>query len=96
MWPYTADEWNTLTYGIKRKVRRSKTIIWASIIPSITLVGLLIYTILQEKDMFGFNNSFKFPTYSEVKSFWTNIAEQQKKFVADWAEDVQKSFKKED
>jgi len=46
--------------------------------------------------MFGFNNSFKFPTYSEVKSFWTNIAEQQKKFVADWAEDVQKSFKKED
>ena len=96
MWPYTADEWNTLTYGIKRKVKRSKTIIWASIIPSITLVGLLIYTILQEKDMFGFNNSFKFPTYSEVKSFWTNIAEQQKKFVADWAEDVQKSFKKED
>jgi len=46
MWPYTADEWNTLTYGIKRKVKRSKTIIWASIIPSITLVGLLIYTIL--------------------------------------------------
>ena len=45
MWPYTEEEWNDLTYGIKRKVRRSKTILWASAVPSITLIGLLIYVI---------------------------------------------------
>ena len=97
MWPYTEQEWNDITYGIKRKVRKSSKILWMSAVPSITLIGILVYIILkQEKNMFGLNNSFKFPTYSEVKSFWTNIAEQQQKFIAEWAEDVQNTFKKKD
>lgn len=45
MWPYTDEEWNTLTYGIKRRIKRSKTILWMSAIPSITLIGLLIYVL---------------------------------------------------
>jgi len=46
MWPYTDEEWNTLTYGIKRKVRKSKNILWMSAVPSIVLIGILIYIIL--------------------------------------------------
>ena len=45
MWPYTDEEWNTLTYGIKRKVRKSSKILWMSAVPSITLIGILIYII---------------------------------------------------
>lgn len=38
-----------------------------------------------------------FPTYAQVKEFWTGYFNNMSKFVKDWQEDVSKSFsKKED
>ena len=47
MWPYTDEEWNTLTYGIKRKVRKSKNILWMSAMPSLVLIVTLFYIIFK-------------------------------------------------
>ena len=47
MWPYTEQEWNDITYGIKRKVKRSKNILWMSAVPSLVMIGILFYIILK-------------------------------------------------
>lgn len=41
MWPYTDEEWETITYGVKKKVKSNKVLI-ASAIPSIVLIILLL------------------------------------------------------
>ena len=42
--------------------------------------------------MFGIT----FPTYAQVKDFWTGYFDNVQKFYSDWSEDVQKTFKKKD
>ena len=47
MWPYTECEWNFVTHGVKKNkkkvsnFKKYKTIVWASIVPSLTLVWIL-------------------------------------------------------
>ncbi len=38
---------------------------------------------------------FQIPSYSEVKTFWTNYFGNVQKFYTDMAEDVLKSYKKQ-
>lgn len=45
MWPYTDEEWDTITYGIKKKVKNNN-ILLLSAIPSIILIGLITFFIL--------------------------------------------------
>ena len=40
--------------------------------------------------MFGFT----FPTYSQVKEFWSGYLGNVQKFYSDWSEDVKKTFSK--
>jgi hypothetical protein len=47
MWPYTSEESDTITYGVKKKVKDLKKthnygLILLSIIPSVILIALLI------------------------------------------------------
>ena len=47
MWPYTDEEWDTITYGVSKKVKDLKKIhkyglILACILPSVILISLLI------------------------------------------------------
>ena len=47
MWPYTSEEWDTITYGVKKKVKDLKKthnygLILLSIIPSVILIAILI------------------------------------------------------
>jgi len=37
-----------------------------------------------------------FPTYAQVKEFWSGYFNNVQKFYTDWAEDVQDTFKKKD
>ena len=37
---------------------------------------------------------FAFPTYSEVKEFWTGFYSNVNKFWNDWSDDVKQSLKK--
>ena len=48
MWPYTFEEWNTITFGIKKKTKKAKSkwkknrnLILMCTIPSIVLIWLL-------------------------------------------------------
>lgn len=45
MWPYTDEEWDTITYGIKKKVKKRSKILLLSAIPSILLI-VLLFTII--------------------------------------------------
>jgi hypothetical protein len=45
MWPHTKEEWETITYGIKKKVKKSN-ILMLSAIPSLIIIVLLTLLIL--------------------------------------------------
>lgn len=45
MWPYTQEEWETLTYGIKKKVKKPYPLAYSAI-PSVLMgifIGYLIF-----------------------------------------------------
>jgi len=43
MWPYNYCEWKTITYGIKKV--KNNSILLLSAVPSIVLIGLLLFLI---------------------------------------------------
>ena len=45
MWPYTDEEWDTITYGVKKKVKskwkKNRNLILMCTVPSIVLIWML-------------------------------------------------------